>query len=132
MPLTYVPIYVQSIAWNGHTYTSSSGGPIQAGYTHSGTPVADRTGDDQYNTFLAMVDKVCGASFTIRDNVFTDAPGAGPSDCVFTFTGKSSKTVTLLSMVLESVDGDQQRAQPGTAVVKLMHVSADGTTSPVS
>ena len=133
MSTAVVTIYAKTVVWNAVTWDSTSGGPIRVEYSHMGEPLEDRTGDNDYAPFLAVVNKKCTARVTLREIKQIAAPGT-KSSLVITATGKANTvTITLANMILVGVEpGEQGRAAAGSAVLLFQHESADGSTVPVS
>lgn len=132
-----VSYYLQSAVWNGSTWDNTTGGSLDVTIEHGGDPLDDRTGIDEYNTFLAVVNKMCRATLRLREVKWTTNPGAAESNLVLTLKKKTGNTegtvvVTLATMQLISVRSSQARASVGDAELVFMHRSADGSTVPVS
>jgi len=125
-------IYVFSAVFDGTTYNADTGGTLEFTYTHSGTPVADRTGDDFYPKSVEMVDGMLTATLTLREVKFTKAIGA-KSNLVLTLKGKDgNSTITLTGMKVTDVNGSQSRASQGQVVVSFIHESSDGASVPIA
>jgi hypothetical protein len=126
-------IYLQSATWNSITFNSTSGGPIRGEYSHAGEPYDDRTADNEYPTFLAVINKRLIVKLHVREVKQTAALGT-KSNLVMTLIGKSSSvTINAANMVLIAVEpAEQSRAEAGHATFVFQHESADGTTVPIS
>jgi hypothetical protein len=126
-------LYAKSVAFNSVTYDNSSGGPVAARYQLQGRAVEDRTGDDFYSSFTAIVDPSCRVSVGMRNVKWTLAPGTKAS-LVLTLEGKigTTYTLTFANMVYEGVSASQDRANPGSAELSFVYESADGSTIPLS
>lgn len=132
-----VSYYLQSVAWNSVTWDNTLGGTLEVTFEHGGDPLDDRTGIDEYNTFLAIVNKICRATVRIREVKSVLSPGAAESSLVLTLKSKSGNTggtvvITMSQMQLVSVRGNQGRANVGDAEFTFMHRSSDGSSVPVS
>jgi len=125
-------IYVLSAVFDGTTYNADTGGTLEFTYTHSATPLPDRTGDDFYPKSVELVDGVLTATLTLREVKFTKAIGT-KSNLVLTLKGKDgNSTITLAGMKVTDVNGSQSRATQGQVVVSFMHESTDGAAVPIS
>lgn len=132
-----VSYYLQSAAWNSATWDNSTGGALEMTLEHTGDPLDDRTGIDEYNTFLAVVNKMLRVTIRLREVKWTTGLGAAESSLVLTLKKKTGNTegtvtITLATMQLISVRSVQGRAATGDAELVFMHRSADGSTVPVS
>ena len=130
MPSTF---YLQSATWNAITFNSASGGPIRGEYAHSGEPFEQRTGDNEYAPFLAVLNKRLKIRLRVRDVKQTLSLGA-KSNLAMTLSGRGSAvTVNAANMVLIGIEpADQPRAEAGSATLVFQHESADGSTVPIS
>jgi hypothetical protein len=123
-----------SVTWNSHTWNATSGGPIECSYTHSGNPIENRMGDNEWPTVVGTPDKSCTAIVILREVAQVIDIDGTASDIVLTLAGRVgvSSTITLKSMVLVDVSGSQRRGEFGAVVLRMAHQSSDGTTVPVS
>lgn len=128
-----VTYYPESVLWNSVTYSCTEQGIIQVNYEHSGSPIEDRTGCDEYPTSVIVVDKGMRVTMRLRTVKQTTALGV-KSNLVATLKTKSGGTsvLTFPGMVLVDVRGQQPRAGVGDVEMVFVHESADGTTVPIS
>lgn len=125
-------IYPTTVTWNGNTWNQATGGPMRAEWNHTGTPVLDRSGSNQYAPSVQVVDKRLIMRVRLRDGKLVTALGTS-GNLVMTLDGKSTVTCTGATMVLVDVAFEQGRgAEGGGAVLTFEHESADGTTVPIS
>ena len=126
-------IYLQSATWNSITFNSTSGGPIRGEYSHVGEAFDDRTADNEYPTFLAILNKRLIVKLRVREVKQTVALGT-KSNLVMTLSGKASTvTINAANMVLVAIEpAGQNRAEAGAATFVFQHESADGTTVPLA
>lgn len=128
-------IYIKSAVWNSVTYDSSAGGPVMAEFGHVGEPLEDRTSDNEYAPFLAVVNKRGIMRLRVREVKQIIALGT-KSSMVFTLetkVGGSTITITGANMVLIAIEpGEQSRAQAGSCTLVFQYESADGVTVPFS
>lgn len=127
-------VYVNTITWNSNTWTSiSAGGPIRVDISHAGQDIQDRTGGDEYSTFVQVVNKILGATIFLRALNTAGQTLGTKSNMVCTLTGKGGTvTLTLTGMVIVSCGPSQGRAEPGTVAMGFVHESSDGTTVPIA
>lgn len=127
-------VYASQVTWNALTWNADTAGLIRVDYTHNATPLADRTGDDEYPVRIFMVDKELTVRVTVRNFCWTTAIACDASDLVVTIDNPcdASSTCTFDNMRLVSIDGTQDRATLSEAVLTFIHVSLDGTSSPIS
>lgn len=128
-----VSYYATSIAHTGiGTLNTTAGGPLEVRYEHVGEALLDRTGDNEYAPFLAVVNKHLRVTIRAREMKNTVALGS-KDDVVCSLKTKSTPiTLTLKDMVVVSVTGDQGRAVAGGVEYVLEHESSNGTTVPVT
>jgi hypothetical protein len=128
-------IYVKTMTFKAPTYSwdSASGGPLGVRFPHVARAIEDRTGDAEWATFVAMVDKSLRCSANVRQVKWV-IPIGEKGDIVLTLESKgtSTVTVTLKDMVYEGVQPSQDRAVPGGAEHSWVHENTDGYTFPVS
>jgi len=128
-------IYIKTLTFKAPTYSwdSASGGPLALRINHTARAIEDRTGDAEWATFVAMVDKSLRVSANVRQLKWTIAHGE-KGDIVATLESKGSATVTvtLKDMVYEGVSMNQDRAVPGGAEHSWVHENTDGYTMPVT
>lgn len=132
-----VSYYLKQATWNSLTWDASTGGTLEMTIEHGGDPLDDRTGDNEYNPFLAVVNKMARVTLRMREVKWTTNPGAAESSLVFTLTSKSGNTggtvtITLAQMQLIHLRMSQGRAITGDVEMVFMHRSSDGSTVPVS
>ena len=127
-------IAISQVTWNGLTWNNSTGGTIRAAYRSGGEPLKDWVAADEWNTFLAIVNKQLQVRLTMREVKWTVEPGNdAAANMVVTVKDKTSTfNITFATMQLADIDGDQGRAQMGEVVLTFEHESADGTTNPIS
>lgn len=128
-------VYVDTITWNSNTWTAiTAGGPIRVDVSHAGQDIQDRTGSDEYSTFVQIVNKMLGATIFLRDTALSKSQALGTkSAMVLTLRGKGgTTTITLAGMIIVSVGPSQGRAEPGTVAMGFVHESSDGTTVPIT
>jgi len=124
---------VNTVEYNGTTYSSGSGGAIRAQVSHVGDPLADWTGADEYPQQVNVVNKRLIVKYFLREVKIVTALGTKDTSSSFVLVQKSATaTVTVTGMVLVSVEMDQGKSEYGTTVLTLMHESSDGTTVPIS
>jgi hypothetical protein len=123
-------IYVKSFG----TYNSGNGGPLRLDFRHEGTVIEDRTGDDQYARFLAVVDKMLDVSVSVRDiSVATAmALGEAAADKTAVLAGSGDVSITFKGLVLYAVRPSANRASLGEVVLSYRHKSADGSAAPLA
>lgn len=128
-----VTIYPSEVSWNSNTWNATSDGPIFASFQHSGDPLEDRTADNEYAPFVAVVNKIARVTVRLREVKQTMALGSS-SSMVLTLKSKdaTTSTITLPGMVLYDVSGSQDRATPGYVELSFAHESTDGAAVPVS
>lgn len=128
-----VTFYPKTVTWNSVTWDNTSGGPIQFDVELGGEELPDRTGDDEFPTFMAIVNKMCRATLRLREFKQAIQPGT-ESNMVLTLRVKSGSnpTVTIPNMSFVRVRSNQPRAAVGEAELEFTHRSADGTAIPVS
>jgi hypothetical protein len=127
--------YLKTFVWNSVTFDKSSGGTLELRFEHEGEPLKGWTGDDEYPTFLAVVNKGCRVILRLRDVSQKQAPGAANSNIVATLripSDTGNPTITFATMTLIAVRGTQGRAQTGDVELVFEHLSANGTTNPVT
>lgn len=127
-----VTYYPESVLWNGVTYSCTVDGILQVTYEHSGTPLEDRTGCDQYPTNVIVVDKSMRVTMRLRTVKQTTALGTKSNLVATLKTPAGTSVLTFPGMVLVDVRGQQGRAQVGDVEMVFVHESADGTTVPIS
>lgn len=125
---------VTQVTWNGNTWDASTGGTIRMAYRSGGEPLKDWVAADEWNTFLAIVNKQLQVRLTMREVKWTEEPGnAAATNMVVTVKTKTSTVnITFATMELADIDADQGRAQMGETVLTFEHESAAGTANPVS
>jgi hypothetical protein len=125
--------YLKTLTWNGNTWDSSAGGTLELNYEHDGEFLKGRTGDDEYPTFGAVVDKNCRVTVRLRDVIQSAALGAASSNIVATLKAKATTpSITFANMNLVAVRGAQGRATLGDVTMVFEHLSSNGSTNPVS
>jgi len=60
-------IYPKSVAHNGLTWAGGVGGLVEVEIRKGGRDLQDRTGDDEFATMVAVVDKFAEAIVTVRE-----------------------------------------------------------------
>lgn len=126
-------LYLKTFVWNGVTYNNTTGGTLMLRWGHSASPVADRTGTDEYPTAVEMVNKGLLVFLLMRNVKHTIALGTS-SNGVATLernTG-TTQTITFPNLVLQDITPVQSRAVYGESLWTFTHESADGTTVPIS
>ena len=123
---------VQSVAFDGQTYTSAAGGPIGMQYRYGGQPLPDYTGDSALPMALDVIDQVCEVRARLRDVKQALTIGTKGSLVVILKYKSSTVTLTFANMVLVDINGSQSRSQRGEVELAWAHESADGTTAPLS
>ena len=134
MPVN-VTFKVDSVQFGATTWSAATtGGPIEVGYNYSSAVQENRTGDNEYPTVIALPDKTCSVTVTLRDVKQTLPINGTPAALSFTITGKDGVlvTVTFATMVVAGVGGGQRRGDFGQVQVRFVHQSAAGQTLPVS
>jgi hypothetical protein len=129
-----VTFKASSATFGATTWNTTTGGTIEVGYTHSGRVEENRVGDDEYPTVVAVPDRSCMVTVTLR-TVKSILPLNGtPAALSFIITGRTGVTVTVSfpTMVLVSVGGTQRRGEFGSCVLTFAHQSALGVANPVS
>lgn len=130
---TVVTLYPKTITWNGATWNSLGGGPLRVEAEVGGDPVAEQSGDADWNTFLQIANKRCRVVVRLREFKQVYNPGTFSGSIVCTLTSKTATiTVTFATMILVSMRPAQDRAAPGDVELIFMHESVDGTTMPMS
>ena len=127
-------VYVSTITWNTNTWTAlTAGGPIRVDISHAGQDIQDRTGADEYSTFVQVVNKILGATVFLRSLAQSGQTLGTKSNMVCTLNGKGGNVVlTLTGMIIVSCGPSQGRAEPGTVAMGFVHESSDGTTVPIA
>lgn len=123
------------VTWNGLTWNASTaGGPIEVSYSHSGRVEENRVGDNEYPSVIALPDKSCIATVTLREVKMTTALTGFTGPLVFTITGKGavSVTITLANMCCVDISGSQRRGEFGACVLRFAYEDSTGTTPPIS
>lgn len=115
------------------SYTAAAGGVIQVDFTHGGQAVEDRVADQEYPSYVGIVDKFLEVTVHLRDISVAKALALGGAAAALacTLAGKAGVTITFASMVLKSVEGGQSRAQPGGVRLVFRHESV-AQANPVS
>ena len=128
-----VTIYPKIITWNSLTWDNTNGGPLAIRYMHTGRAITDRTGDSEYPTFTAIVDKELRITVSLRELKEVLVRGT-KSDMVATVEtkGGATSTITFAGMVLEAGTGSQDRAVPGGTELTFVHENVSGANYPVS
>ncbi|MFQ5409537.1 MAG: hypothetical protein ACE5FI_14095 [Anaerolineales bacterium] len=122
-------LYLSQFTFNAVTYTKTLGGPLDLIINENAQQVADRTGDAQYPTFVAVTDIDPVVFVKMRDVASLPTRGAN-SDLVATISdGNATKTLTLSTMTYIGVETNIVRASPGEIVLQFVHESADGSTN---
>ena len=133
MALPTTTYYLTSFVWNSVTFDKSAGGTLELRFEHEGEPLEGRTGDDLYATFLAIVDHKVRVTLRMRDVKQTQTPGAASSGITATLKSASgAPTLTFATMKLFAVRASQGRASLGDVELVFAHVSADGSTNPIT
>lgn len=129
-------IYPKSVAWNGITWDKANGGLLRVDFNHTSQPVEDRTGGDEYPVFMALTNKGLTVSVVLREFCLDQG---GNMDCgtksnmVFTMkTCDGTDSCTYATMVLVDISGTQPHGELGESTLSFLHLSADGSTDPVS
>ena len=128
------PYTIDSIVWNGTTWSNTNGGPLSFRFSHVANKVPDRTGADRYATAQLQPELDLLVSFRLRDIIFTTQPGS-KSDMVVTFVKEGQATVqmTFADMVLIGADASLDRSIPGEVELSFDHEhTADDATNPVT
>lgn len=130
---TIVTIYPKTVVWNALTWNSTGGGPLRVDVEIGGDPVAEQSGDSDWNTFLQVANKRCRVVVRIRDVTVMVNPGTGTTTLACTFSSKQGNHVLTFgaNMILVSGRISQDRAVPGDIELVFMHESSDGTTFPL-
>lgn len=127
-----VTYYVDSVVWNSVTYNCTNGGPLEVRIDHEGEPLEDRSGCDNYTTFLVVVNKMLQVILRIREVKYVGALGT-KSDMTITLKTKTGTvSIACPDMVLIKAGMSQGRAQPGECELTWRHESDDGTSNPLS
>ena len=123
-------VYAQSFTWGGAVYNAGLGGPLRVEYQHEGTPMSDRTGDDEYSPFVCITDKRLIVRVRLRDMKFVSALGI-KSDASAVIIGKSTAlggspaTIAFAGLVFVGASpGEQGRAEGGSVTLVFEHESA--------
>lgn len=144
-----VTIYPKTVLWNGLTFggniaAGDLGGLLAVHFFHDSQDLPDRTGDQEYPTFMAMVNKFAMVQIGLRQvkEIVSAKGNAGTftaigvkSDMVVTLIGKSASTPitnTVPGLVFKGVQASQMRAQPGESALTFVHESVDGLALPWS
>ena len=128
-------LYVQSCSTPAGNFSSSTGGILAVTITHSASDIQDRVADNEYPTFVAMVNKSLTVRVTIRQVKLANGPGvdsAGSIVIVLKSKDATTVTITCATMILRDVDMNQPRGDVGQTVLTFVHQSADGTANPVT
>lgn len=123
-----------TVVWNGNTWNSTNGGPIEVSYEHSGNVIESRVGDNDWATVVGTPNKSLVAMIILREvGQALDIDGVA-SNLVLTIAGRVgvSSIITLASMVLVDVSPSQRRGEFGAVVLRMHHQSANGTTVPIT
>ena len=123
-------IYVAS-ATHGAT---NLGGTVRASYTHSSVSLEDRTGEDEYPTSVYHVDKGLRVQVTSRGFCDDAAFGCTEADLTVNLSDGCGTDVACVfsDMLLESVDASASRADFPEITYSFVHISSDGTSTPVA
>jgi len=124
-----------SVTFGATTWSAATtGGPIEVGYSYNSRVEENRIADNEYPTVIAIPDKTCAVTVTMRDVKCILPINGTPASLSFTIDGKSGTTVTVnfATMVLVEVGGTQRRGEFGAVALRFMHQSAAGTVLPVS
>ena len=135
MAVANITVFPASVTFNGATYDSTNGGPVEASYSYGGRELSDYSGDAMYPTLTVPVDAYCRASVTLRAFKTILAPGTTGTLVinVNSKTGGALTTVTMSSMCFINAEpATQPRAAPGSITLHWAHQSADGTSAPAS
>jgi len=129
-----VTFKASSVTFGATTWNTTNGGTIEVGYTHSGRVEENRVGDDEYPTVVAVPDRSCMVTVTLRDIKCVLPLNGTPAALAFTITGRAgvTSTVTFATMVLVNVGGTQRRGEFGNLQLTFAHQSALGTANPIS
>ena len=130
--MAFTGIYAKSILHDGESYAGGEGGAIEIELVHGSRDVQDRTGEDLYPTFVALVDRFAEATAMIREPVLLTLPAIGAkSSLVATIAGKAGDTVrTFLNMIVASVTTRQRHGEPGMTIIRYVYEAAAGATAP--
>jgi len=124
----------KTVTWGGNTWNATTGGPIEVSYSHSGRVDENRVADNEYPSVIALPDKSCIATVTLREVKNATALAGTTGNLVFTITGKgaTSVAITLANMVLVDVSGSQRRGEFGAVILRFAYEDSTGTANPVS
>jgi hypothetical protein len=122
------------VTWHGYNWSATTtGGPIEVSYSHSGRVEENRVGDNEYPSVVATPDKSCIATVTLREvkmaNALTDF--TGPLVLIIAGKGAVTSTITLNNMCLVDVSASQRRGEFGASVLRFAYEDSTGTTNPV-
>ena len=130
--MAFTGIYAKSILHNAKTFAAGEGGLIEIELVHGSRDVQDRTGDDKYPTFVALVDRFAEATAMIREPALVALPSIGDkSSLVATLAGKAGDvTRTFLNMVVASVTTRQRVGEPSMTIIRYVYEAATGGAAP--
>jgi hypothetical protein len=123
-----------TVVWNGNTWNSSNGGPIEVSYEHASNVIESRVGDNDWATVVGTPNKSLVATVILREvGQALDIDGVA-SNLVLTIAGRVgvSSIITLASMVLVDVSPSQRRGEFGAVILRMHHQSANGLTVPIA
>jgi len=124
-------LVIESITFDGTTYNTGNGGPMDVSLGDESLLVKDRVADDLFPTFGAVVQRDVILSIVMRDAWARKAIGTKGTVVITLSDYTVTYTVTLANMQLESIRSSQTKDVPGTAEWTLHHIGTDGQTSPV-
>ena len=130
--MAFTGLYAKSITQGGKTFSGGEGGSIEIELVHGSRDIQDRTGDDKYPTFLALVDRFAEATAMVREPALADLPAiAAKSSLVAVIAGKSGDvTRTFLNMVVASITTRQRVGEPGMTIIRYVYEAATGGAAP--
>ncbi len=130
-----VTFKVTRVTFGATTWSASTtGGPIEVGYSYTSAVQENRVGDNEYPTVIALPDKSCSVTVTMRDVKQTLPINGTPQSLSFQIDGKNgtSVVVSFATMVLVEIGGAQRRGEFGSVALRFVHQSAAGQNLPVS
>ena len=124
---------VNTVTWNAETWNSADEGPVRVAYSHSAPPIEIRTGADEYPQTVLTPSKSLEVSVTVAkfcdDHSVTCGTTSNLVATMRTCGGTAACTFPNMALVNVSATGD--RDAPSEKTLSFVHVSSDGTTSPL-
>lgn len=122
---------IVSVAWNGTTYSASSGGPLGFTFGHKGGAILDRTADDSYSPAVIVPEKDLVVGFRLRQLYVSEVPGASKGDLAIVVKvaarPDTNYTLTFKDMVLVDLESSLQRSIPGETALTFAHEHVSST-----